>query len=129
MDTTRSARRRSAAALVLTAALTGCAGDERAALPEGEDAAAADFEIVMDDGLDFEPEVLTVPAGSVVEVRNTSTRAHSVTADDDAPAGFDTGPVPQGDTAELRLDEPGRYPYHCRFHPEVMDGVIVVAQQ
>ena len=126
MTATRSARRLTAAALLLTAALTGCAGDEVAAAPEREDAAAADFEIVMDDGLDFEPEVLAVPAGSVVEVVNTSSRAHSVTADDSAPVAFDTGPVPEGDTAQLRLEERGRYPYHCRLHPDVMDGVIVV---
>ena len=126
MTTTRRARWLTAAALLLAAALTGCAGDDLTAAPEPEDAAGADFEIVMDDGLDFEPEVLAVPAGSVVEVVNTSSRAHSVTADDNAPAAFDTGPVPEGDTAQLRLDEPGRYPYHCRLHPDVMDGVIVV---
>lgn len=128
MRTPRSARRLTAAAILLTAALTGCAGDEPVGPAEGEEVAAADFEIVMDDGLDFEPELLTVPAGSVVEVVNRSSRAHSVTADDSAPADVDTGPVAEGDTAQLRFDEPGRYPYHCRFHPDVMDGVIVVEQ-
>jgi plastocyanin len=82
--------------------------------------------IVVDDGLDFEPEVLMVPAGSVIEVVNQSSRSHSVTADDAAPVSFDTGPIAEGDTAQLRLGEPGRYPYHCRLHPDVMDGVTVV---
>jgi plastocyanin len=112
---------------MLVTVLVGCGADEQVTPPDrGDDALAAGFEIVMDDGLDFEPEVLTVPAGSVVEVVNRSSRAHSVTADDTAPTTFDTGPVPEGDTAQLRLDEPGRYPYHCRFHPDVMDGVLVV---
>ena len=126
MKTRRSARQLTAAALLLAAALAGCASDELTPALEGEDAVVTDFEIVMDDGLDFEPEVLAVPAGSVVEVVNTSSRAHSVTADESAPVAFDTGPVPEVDTAQLRLDEPGRYPYHCRLHPDVMDGVIVV---
>ncbi len=132
MTTSHSARhttrRLAAGALVLTA-LAGCASEELVTPPEGEDAVAAEFEIVMDNGLDFEPEVLTVPAGSVVEVVNTSSRAHTVTADDTAPAAFDTGPVPEGDTAQLRLDEPGRYPYHCRLHPDVMDGVLIVEER
>jgi plastocyanin len=127
--TARHTRRQLAAAALLITALAGCARDEPVTPPDGEDAVLAEFEIVMDDGLDFEPEVLTVPVGSVVEVVNTSSRAHSVTADDAAPAAFDTGPVPEGDTAQLRLDEPGRYPYHCRFHPDVMDGVLIVEER
>ena len=115
------------AAALLAVVLTGCAGDGPVTPPDGDDAeAAAEFDVVMQDGLDFEPEVLTVPAGSVVEVVNQSSRAHSMTSTDGAPVAFDTGPVPEGDTAELRLDEPGRYPYECRFHPGVMDGVLVV---
>ena len=126
MTTLRRAHRLAAPA-VLVWALVACASAQQTEAPDAEDAAlGAEFEIVMEDGLDFEPEVLTVPAGSTVEVVNRSSRAHTVTADETAPAAFDTGPVAEGDTAQLRLDEPGRYAYHCRLHPDVMDGVIVV---
>lgn len=126
--TTRRRARHLAATVTLLAALAGCAAEPQVTPPEQEDEAAVDagYEIVMDDGLDFEPEVLTVPAGSVVEVVNRSSRAHSMQSEEQGPTGFDTGPVPAGDTVELVFDEPGRYPYHCRFHPDVMDGVIVV---
>ena len=125
--TTRRRARRLAAAATLLAVLTGCAAEPQVTPPEQDEAAIeAGYEIVMDDGLDFEPEVLTVPAGSTVEVVNRSSRAHSMTSDDEGETGFDTGPVPEGDTVELVFDVPGRYPYHCRFHPDVMDGVVVV---
>lgn len=126
--TTRRRARHLAATAVLLAAVTGCAAEPQVTPPEQEQDAAIDagFEVVMDDGLDFEPEILTVPAGSTVEVVNRSSRAHSMESEEEGPNAFDTGPVPAGDTAELVFEEPGRYPYSCRFHPDVMDGVIVV---
>ena len=126
MTTTRTVHSLAALALT-TVALVGCTADPLVT-PEDEEnvAAGAGFEIVIDDGLEYEPQLLTVPAGSVVEVRNRSSQAHSVTADVEASGALDTGLIPEGDTAQFTVDEPGRYPYHCRRHPDVMEAVLVV---
>lgn len=125
MTTTRTVRHLAGLALT-AAALVGCNSDPLVTPEDEENVGATAFEIVIDDGLEYEPQELTVPAGTVVEVRNRSSQAHSVTADDDAEVDFDTGLIAEGETAELVLEEPGRYEYHCRLHPDVMQAVIVV---
>ena len=124
--TTRAVRHLAALALT-AAALVGCA-DDPLVTPEDEEnvSSGAGFEIVMDDGLEFEPQELTVPAGSVIDVRNRSSQAHSVTTASEAPADFDTGLIPEGETESFTVEEPGTYEYFCRQHPDVMQGVLIV---
>lgn len=126
-----SPRRRLLAAALLATALTGCGGDEPGTAAEAQDPDPANtsFELAIEDGLDVVPEVLTVPPGSTVDVVNRSSQAHGLTADPGAPAAFDTGAIPQGDTAQLRLDVPGRYPYSFRLEPALPAGVLVVEQE
>lgn len=120
---------RRAVSLALLALMTGGCGwgtpGGSAAQPEARPA-QTHFEIAIDDAFRYEPASLTVPAGTTVEVVNRATIAHTVTADVGAPAAFDTGLIPAGDTREFRLTQPGRYPYHCSRHPELMHGLIVV---
>lgn len=116
----------SLALLALTA--SGCAWPTQsgsAAQPEARPA-HTDFEIAIDDAFQYEPPVLTVASGTLIEVVNRADVAHSVTADAGAPASFDTGLIAAGDTRQLQLDQPGRYGYHCSRHPELMHGLIVV---
>ncbi len=116
----------SLALLGLTA--SGCAwptSSGSAAEPEARPA-QTHFEIAIDDAFQYEPAVLTVAPGTMVEVVNRADTAHSVTADAGAPASFDTGIIPAGDTRQFQLDQPGRYGYHCSRHPDLMHGLIVV---
>ena len=115
------------ALFVLTAA--GCAADDPPEQLGGKPEAqptTTHYEIAIDDAFQFEPPTVAVPAGSTIEVINRATVAHSVTADVGAPASFDTGLIAAGDTEQFRLAAPGRYPYHCSRHPDLMHGVIVV---
>lgn len=121
-------RVRGLAPVLLLLVLTGCRGEAAevgAPAPEAQPRDTS-FELAIDDGFQYEPTTLTAAAGAVVEVVNRATTAHSVTADVGAPVPFDTGLIAEGDTAELRLDQPGRYPYHCSRHPQLMNGLIVV---
>lgn len=57
-----------------------------------------------------------VAPGTVLSVTNRDSVAHTLTADEGA---FDTGSI-SGDGGEATFtapEKPGRYPFHCEFHP------------
>lgn len=78
----------------------------------------------------FDPQDLTFPAGTTVIWTNQGFLPHTVTADDGA---FDSGTLNPGDTFQFTFDQPGTYPYHCRFHGGSggvgMSGTITVTGQ
>lgn len=100
---------------------------------------AADAVVEMTSGLTFEPRTVTVRPGQVVEWRNTSLVAHTVTFDPakaaDAanaklPQGaeaFDSGEVPPGEVFRRRFFAAGTYRYTCIPHEGLgMQATIVV---
>ncbi len=133
-------RRRQVLAALGTAALGGCAA---AGSSDG-----GDYDVGMT-AVAFDPSAVTVSAGETVVWRNTSTRAHSVTAYEDAiPDGADyfasggfesetaardgwanglTGNVTSGDEFTHRFEVPGTYEYFCIPHERSgMVGRVVV---
>jgi plastocyanin len=72
----------------------------------------------------FDPEELTVAAGTTVTWTNDDEAEHAI--QDDSELGADESPeLSQDDTFELTYDEPGEYPYICGIH-NYMTGTIVV---
>lgn len=71
---------------------------------------------------EFDPEEITVPAGTTVTFTNQDAAAHTATADD---SSFDTQELGKGDSAEETFDEPGTYTYYCRFHVFMKGSVVV----
>ncbi|MDQ3640764.1 MAG: cupredoxin family copper-binding protein [Actinomycetota bacterium] len=75
-------------------------------------------------GFAYCPATVTVAAGVEVVWTNADLAPHTVTYD--VPAGLvDSGSMVQGQAWSTRFDQPGTYPYYCRFHPG-MTGTIVV---
>jgi plastocyanin len=71
----------------------------------------------------FEPEAVTVAAGSTVTWTNSDNFTHSVQLTD----GEDEPRLMQpGQTAAITFDEPGTYPYRCHLHPQDLQGVVTV---
>lgn len=112
----------------------GCGGDESDAPPasdateapgdaESPDGAAAEGDTTVDivEFL-YEPEDVTVAAGSTITFVNQDKAPHTATADD---SSFDTEKLAQGDEAEVTFDEPGSYSYYCRFHAFMKANVEV----
>jgi len=62
----------------------------------------------------YEPEELTVEAGSTITWANSDKAPHTATADD---SSFDTGSISKGNEGEVTFDNPGTYAYFCEFHP------------
>lgn len=70
----------------------------------------------------FAPKELKVKAGDTIVWTNSDDRDHTVTADDDA---FASGNLRSGKTFSHKFEKPGKYKYHCNYHPR-MKGTVVV---
>jgi plastocyanin len=130
-----SRRRRTTIAVVVLAALGACGGDDSDTATRANESAAtsqaadstAEVTIVA---FDFQPDPITIEAGTTITFRNRDKINHSVTAgtrDNPDPSRFEGVMEGAGDSFELTLDTPGTYDYFCKFHPGPgMTGSIVV---
>jgi plastocyanin len=95
--------------------------------------------VTMTDGLQFEPARLTVPLGTTLVWRNTSTMSHTVTANPaqamtasnvQLPAGtapFESPTLQPGQTFAHQFTVAGEYRYVCHIHEgSGMVGIITV---
>ncbi len=75
----------------------------------------------------FQPQEITVPAGTTVTWTNQDDVSHTVTSGPrDAPTNlFDSGDIAPGGTFSFTFTDPGTYEYHCSVHPG-MDGTVIV---
>ena len=105
-------------ALVAVAALSACAGGE-AAEP------VATNEVGLPPSYKFEPEAITVPAGTTVTWTNSDNFTHSVRLVDDGGAVLTMAP---GETASFTFGEPGLHNYDCSFHATDMKGTVLVTE-
>ncbi len=81
---------------------------------------------------DYDPDELTVAAGSDVNVVNEDTVPHTVTSgaspqDPNAGQMFDTSIINGGESATLSLAQvsAGSYDYHCMVHPYMIGKLVV----
>jgi plastocyanin len=118
---------RTIVALLAVAALAACGGDDDTNAAPTVDEGTVEVTVQT---FDFQPDPLTVEAGTTITFRNLDKINHSVTAgtrEAPTPDDFDGLMEDAGATFELTLDEPGTYDYFCRFHPGAgMTGQIVV---
>lgn len=73
-------------------------------------------------GFAFQPGQVEVTVGDSVQWANLDLAPHTATADDEA---WTTDVMSNGSQGKFTARSAGRFPYHCRFHPE-MKGLIVV---
>lgn len=102
------------AALVLIAAaalLAGCGGSS----DDTKAVTIADFL--------YEPDAITVPAGTEVTFTNEDAAPHTATSKDQG--AFDSGSIGTGESGSITLEETGTFDYYCAFHP-FMKGTITV---
>jgi plastocyanin len=70
----------------------------------------------------FNPEKLTVTAGSTLKVTNDDGAAHTLTARD---GSFNTGDLSGGKATMVSLEKTGTFAYYCKIH-DYMTGTLVV---
>jgi plastocyanin len=73
----------------------------------------------------FEPAVITVPDGTTVTWTNHDNFTHNVRLLDDGGEVLD---LPPGATVSFTFSGPGEHRYDCSFHPNDMNGVVVVSE-
>jgi plastocyanin len=72
----------------------------------------------------FEPALIEVRAGDVIEWTNQDLVPHTATANDHS---WDTGSLENGVTSRIVMRAPGMFAYRCAFHPH-MEGVVTVVR-
>jgi plastocyanin len=127
--------------------LAGCSGGGGGGDDDdGGDGNGDGTTVDMTDDLVFDPEDITVSAGTTVTWENVGTVAHTVTAYEDeipsdatyfASGGFDSeeaarsgypgeGAIEGGETYEHTFETTGTYEYFCIPHESTMVGTVVV---
>lgn len=71
----------------------------------------------------YAPADMSVDVGGTVTWTNEDEAPHTVTFDDDGPAG--SGQLGQGDSFDTTFDTPGTYRYVCAVHPDMTASVTV----
>lgn len=69
----------------------------------------------------FEPAAITVKAGDTVTWTNSDNFSHNVHFD-----GSDPQVMKPGETTQRTFDTAGTFAYVCSFHPQDMEGTVVV---
>jgi len=82
---------------------------------------AKEHKVAMKD-VAFSPKELKIKKGDTVIWTNADERDHTVTADDKS---FKSGNIADGETFKFKFDKPGRYKYHCEYHPRMKATIVV----
>jgi len=112
----------------LTPVTTGAAG-EAAAAPNssaGPSASPAQNPRLVQKNKSFEPHILVVPAGALVEFPNRDPFFHNVFSLFEGKR-FDLGLYEAGTSRMVRFDRPGISYIFCNIHPEMSAVVITLA--
>jgi plastocyanin len=117
----------------LALGLVACGGDDddgggSNGQPASDGGGGGGVEVSMEN-VQFDPKDVTVKPGETITFRNNESIPHDVhktsgPGDDFSSGG--SGEMQQGDTFELKLDQPGTYDYVCNVHAPGMTGTITV---
>jgi plastocyanin len=88
------------------------------------DRPASTRDIWIHDGM-FSPGTIWVTAGTTVRWINYGYGPHSVASMDGL---WDSGPMRRGVEFSVTFTQPGTYRYQCRYHPDLMAGVVIVSR-
>ena len=117
----------------LALGLAACGGDDDDGGGDGgnasEQPAGGGGTEVSLENVQFDPKDVTVKAGETITFKNNESIPHDVHKTSGPGDDFASGPsggMQEGDTFELKLDQPGKYEYVCDVHAPGMAGTITV---
>jgi plastocyanin len=74
----------------------------------------------------FDPEIVVVPAGSIVSFPNEDPIFHNVFSLSKAKE-FDLGYYPAGQTRSVKVEKPGIVQVYCHIHPDMSAAIVVLS--
>jgi len=95
-----------------------------AALGDAPAHAAAAATTVKIENFTFEPQTLTIHAGTTITWVNDDDKDHTVVADD---GSFESDNLGNGDKFKFTFKKKGKFSYHCKYHPREK-GVVIVTE-
>jgi plastocyanin len=84
---------------------------------------SGEVEIDIED-LAFNPNAVTIKAGTTVKWGNKDNVTHNVISDD---GSWSSNSLAKGDTFSFTFTQAGTFAYHCGVHPSMKATIIVVA--
>jgi plastocyanin len=117
------------ALVLLPLVATGCGNDARPAATESPAKVATAPAAVIErtihiDNFTYDPEELTVKAGTRVKWINRDDVPHTATSTA-KPRAFDSKTLDTDQQFSIVFDKPGTYEYFCAVHPKMTGRVIV----
>ena len=109
-----------AAILVATLVLISCSGGDDADADTTAPGGGGSASITIAN-LSF-GDPITVAPGTAVTVTNTDGVSHTWTSEDDL---FDSGTLARDAQFSFTFEDPGSYPFACKFHPSMTGSVTV----
>jgi plastocyanin len=76
----------------------------------------------------FQPQAITITAGSSIRWINAGQLPHTATSDLGSSQSWDSGTLNPGEVFTETFNLPGSYPYHCTFHPGMVGTVTVLTE-
>lgn len=116
------------AALLSTALLAGCGGDDKSSpgASAGESAGSAPIDTIRIKDFDFIPPEATVKVGQKITIPNADTAPHTLTEETAKPS-FDSDTIKGKQTGSVTFQKTGTFKYYCEFHP-TMKATVTVTQ-
>ncbi|MEY2516881.1 MAG: hypothetical protein QOJ89_4239 [bacterium] len=113
------------AVLAAAALLAGCGADDSTDQTTTAAASVATSKIRIADFL-FEPDPVTVKAGTKIAIANDDDAPHTITEAGTSPS-FDSGTVVGHKRGSVTFSQVGTYHFVCVFHP-TMKGTVTVTR-
>ena len=73
-------------------------------------------------GMNFEPNTITISSGTTITWSNRDAVSHTVTSNSGL---FDSGTIPKDGTYQHTFTSAGTFPYHCSIHPTMTATIVV----
>ena len=96
-----------------------------ACAPQGAAEPVATDHVDLPPSYKFDPEAITVPDGTTVTWTNSDNFTHNVRLLDEGGQELHAG---TGGEREFTFTGPGEHRYDCSFHPNDMQGVVIVTE-
>ncbi len=103
-------------------ALSGCVQNQQEPPQNTSSPKNTSYSTIMIQNFAYNPNTLTVKAGTNITWTNRDSAIHDVASDSGAFASED---LAKGESYTYNFTKPGEYTYHCNEHPSMTGKIIV----